>query len=538
MLCTSGSGSLRIESPCSTCFLRLGRDVATHREWQRSSIRHIESLRPIRDNKVARRSTYVTGLRRRPGLALTLAAVILFCVGITPALGATTTQLAGADMSLLWALPFAGLLISIATGPVLYPHLWEHHYGKFSLGWCALAVVPLLVWAGPSLAVGALLHTLLLEYLPFIILLLALYTVAGGVLVEGNIRGTPMTNVGILVVGALLASLVGTTGAAMIMIRPLIRANRNRPFNAHVVIFFIFVVCNIGGALTPLGDPPIFVGFLRGVGFFWPLRHLLVETATVAALVLTVFMVIDGYLYVQERRHARAEKPMPKSPARLLGWVNLPLFGGIIAAILLSAIWHPGISFMVNGSEVKLQNATRDVIMIVMAILSLVLSPRECHRVNDFKWGPIVEVATLFAAIFICLVPVGAMLRAGQHGALASLFALVTKPDGSADPLAYFWLSGALSSFLDNTPTYLVFFDLAGGNPEYLMSSGAAVLTALSTGAVFMGANTYIGNAPNFMVYAIARDGGVRMPHFFGYMLWSVGILIPIYLFTGWLFFG
>src|SRR5574337_43026 len=514
-----------------------GPDVAMYRDRPCWTTRHIKGLRCNRASTVASQPAEVTGRRRRPRFALAIAAVALFCVGITPAIGATTTQLVGADMSLLWGLPFAGLLISIATGPVLYPHLWEHHYGKFAFGWSALVVVPLLAWAGPSLAVAALVHTLLLEYVPFIILLLALYTVAGGVLVEGNMREAPLTNVGILVVGALLASLVGTTGAAMIMIRPLIRANRHRPFNAHVVIFFIFVVCNIGCALTPLGDPPLFVGFLRGVGFFWPLPHLLAETATVTALVLTVFVVVDGYLYARERRRAATGASIPRSQARLLGWVNLPLFGGIITAILLSALWHPGISFMVYGSEVELQNVARDAIMIAMAILSLVFSPKECHRVNDFRWGPIVEVAALFAAIFICLVPVGAMLRAGQQGSLSALFTLVTRADGSADPLAYFWLSGALSSFLDNTPTYLVFFDLAGGDPQYLMSTGAAVLAAISTGAVFMGANTYIGNAPNFMVYAIARDAGVRMPHFFGYVLWSVGILIPIYLFTGWLFF-
>jgi Na+/H+ antiporter NhaD/arsenite permease-like protein len=440
-------------------------------------------------------------------------------------------------MSLLWALPFAGLLLSIATGPVLYPHFWERHYGKFSAFWGALAIVPLAFWAGPSLATTAALHTILLEYIPFIILIFALFTIAGGMLVAGNIHGTPLMNAGLLVIGAVLASFVGTTGASMIMIRPLIRANDNRPFNAHVVIFFIFLVSNIGGSLTPLGDPPLFVGFLRGVDFFWTTEHLFHETLFVGAIVLAVFFAIDWYFHAREGGMPKIKDPTPDKKVRLRGLVNLPLLAGVIGAILLSAWWHPGISFSLHGVEIELQDMTRDVIMVAMALLSLALSRKEYRLANDFAWGPIVEVAKLFAAIFVCLIPVTAMLHAGEQGALSPLVALVTNTDGSASPLAYFWLTGALSSFLDNAPTYLVFFDLAGGDPHTLMTSGAAVLAAISSGAVFMGANSYIGNAPNFMVYAIARHQGVRMPHFFAYMLWSGCVLIPTFILAGWLFF-
>ncbi|WP_311031517.1 sodium:proton antiporter [Mesorhizobium koreense] len=465
------------------------------------------------------------------------AALVFLCAGVSPSFASPAGELPGESMSLLWALPFAGLLLSIATGPVLYPHFWEHHYGKFSAFWGALAIVPLFFWAGPSLATTAALHTIILEYIPFIILIFALFTIAGGMLVAGNIHGTPLMNAALLVIGAILASFVGTTGASMIMIRPLIRANDNRPFNAHVVIFFIFLVSNIGGSLTPLGDPPLFVGFLRGVDFFWTTQHLLEETAVVLAIVLAVFFAIDWYFHVREEGMPKIKDPTPDKKVRLRGLVNLPLLAGVIGAILLSAWWHPGISFSLHGVEIELQDLARDVIMVAMALLSLALSRKEYRRANDFAWGPIVEVAKLFAAIFVCLIPVTAMLHAGSQGALAPLVAFVTNADGSANPLAYFWLTGVLSSFLDNAPTYLVFFDLAGGDPHTLMTEGAAVLAAISSGAVFMGANSYIGNAPNFMVYAIARHQGVRMPHFFAYMLWSGCVLIPTFLFAGWLFF-
>lgn len=465
----------------------------------------------------------------------TLAVLAVFLA--FPSIAAEAQELPGATMSLWWALPFAGILLSIATGPVLYPHFWEHHYGKITLGWTLLVLVPMLFSFGLPTTLTSVLHTVLLEYLPFIILLFALYTIAGGILVAGNIHGTPLVNLALLTIGGLLASVVGTTGASMIMIRPMIRANDNRPFNVHVVIFFIFIVSNIGGALTPLGDPPLFVGFLRGVEFFWTTQHLLTETLFVAGIVLVVFFAIDSYFHSKEGGQSKIKDPTPDSRIRVRGLPNFLLLAGVIAAILMSASWKPGVAFTLSGVPVETQNLLRDIIILGLAFASLAISRKEYREANDFSWGPIEEVAKLFAGIFIAIIPVIAILKAGAGGALSPLVALVTRPDGTPNELAYFWLTGGLSSFLDNAPTYLVFFELAGGDPVDLMGPLALTLAAISTGAVFMGANTYIGNAPNFMVYAIARRQGVRMPAFFGYMLWSGAILIPTYLLTGWLFF-
>jgi len=443
----------------------------------------------------------------------------------------------GNSMSFIWALPFAGILVSIATGPLLFPHLWEHHVGKFAAFWSACVIVPLLATAGIGPGLQAVLHTLLLEYLPFILLLLALFVTAGGIYLQGNLRGTPTANALLLAVGALMASFVGTTGASMIMIRPLIRANDNRVYRAHTVVFFIFLVSNIGGVLTPLGDPPLFVGFLKGVDFFWTTQHLFGEMLFVSGLVLAVFFALDIYLHRKEKHQSHPFDPTPDSPLKLHGTVNLALIGVIIAAILMSAYWKPGVVFHVFGIEFELQNLVRDAIFVGVVFASLRLTSNYCRAGNEFGWGPIREVAILFVCIFICLVPVIAMLHAGPNGAFASLLTMISHADGSPNNLAYFWLTGALSSFLDNAPTYLVFFELAGGDPHVLMTTMAGTLAAISAGAVFMGANTYIGNAPNFMVYAIARHMGVRMPSFFGYMVWSGCVLIPIFVLCGWLFF-
>ncbi|MBE1206498.1 sodium:proton antiporter [Aminobacter carboxidus] len=470
-----------------------------------------------------------------------LAAASLALAGLLVSAGsalAADQGLPGASMSLWWALPFAGLLFSVATGPLLYPHVWEHHYGKITIGWAALVVVPMSLSFGFDVSAGAVLHTLLLEYMSFIILLFALFTISGGILVAGNIQGTPLVNAGMLVIGALLASVVGTTGASMIMIRPVIRANDNRPFNAHVVVFFIFLVSNIGGSLTPLGDPPLFVGFLRGVDFFWTTVHLWRETLLVGGIVLAAFLAVDWHFHRREAGQPKIKDPTPHSKVRIRGLANIALLTGVIAAILMSAFWKPGVAFSIQGVHVELQNLARDAIILALAFVSLAVTRKEYRAANGFSWGPITEVAKLFAGIFICIVPVIAILRAGLDGAFAPLVSLVTGPAGEPDNLAYFWLTGALSSFLDNAPTYLVFFELAGGDPQALMTTLAPTLVAISAGAVFMGANTYIGNAPNFMVYAIARESGVSMPGFFGYMLWSGAVLIPTFLIAGFVFFG
>ena len=447
---------------------------------------------------------------------------------------ASAAELDGRALSLPWALPFAGMLLSIALGPLLAPHAWEHHQGKIAALWAALVLGPLAMIAGPATAAQAFTHTLLLEYVPFIVLLLALFTVAGGILVKGNIHGAPGVNTILLAIGTGLASVIGTTGASMVMIRPVLRANDDRRHNAHVVVFFIFLVSNIGGSLTPLGDPPLFLGFLRGVDFFWTTTHLFPQTLFATIVLLALFFAIDAWLY---RKEGRAKPdPTPDSRVRVSGGINFALIAVIIAAILASARLDI-LRVMVAGVEIEAGNLLRDVVMVAVTLASLWLTPRAERAENGFSWGPMIEVAKLFAGIFITIIPVLAMLRAGSGGAFAPLVALVSNPDGSARNAAYFWLAGGLSSFLDNAPTYLVFFELAGGDARVLMEAGASTLAAISAGAVFMGANSYIGNAPNFMVYAIARQGGVAMPGFFGYLVWSGCILVPLFLLITALFF-
>lgn len=458
------------------------------------------------------------------GLA-SLALALAFLLLALP--GASAAELPGETMGWPWALPFAAVLLSIATGPLLFPRIWHRHYGKIAGFWAAVALVALAVAFGAEAAFAAFVHSMLAEYLSFILVLFALFTVAGGILVTGNVHGTPVTNTSFLALGAVMASFVGTTGAAMILIRPLLRANDERRYNVHVVVFFIFLVANIGGALTPLGDPPLFVGFLRGVDFFWTMRNLAVETVLLSLLLLLCFFVLDTVLSRREPAYTPQRDPTPPRTIRVQGLVNLALIGCIVAAILLSATWKPGISFDVVGTVVELQNVTRDALLVLISFLSLWLTHEEHRSANGFSWEPINEVAKLFAAIFITIIPVLAMLHAGEEGAFAGLLTLVVDEAGVHDPLAFFWLTGLLSAFLDNAPTYLVFFEAAGGDAERLMGPLADTLAAISMGAVYMGALTYIGNAPNFMVYAIAVERGVRMPSFFGYIVWSAAFLIP-----------
>ena len=461
-----------------------------------------------------------------------LSASIFLSLAATPALAAG--ELDGKAMGLAWAIPFAGMLFSIAVFPLAAHHFWERHRLKVAAFWAGLTLIPMALTGGIGMAAGSVVHTALLEYIPFIMLLLALFTVAGGIVVRGNLHGAPLTNTTLLAIGAGLASLIGTTGAAMILIRPLMRANDDRKHNVHVFVFFIFLVANAGGALTPLGDPPLFLGFLRGVDFFWPTIHLLGPALLIVGVLLALFFLLDSVIYAKEGHLPR--DPTPERTVSISGGINFMLIPVIIATILLSAAIDLG-EVTVFGTHVAVANLLRDAVFVLIVAASLVFTPRPLRAENKFSWEPIREVAELFAGIFITIVPVLAMLKAGADGAFAPLVALVQGAGGEPDNLAYFWITGGLSSFLDNAPTYLVFFELAGGDPQHLMTEGATTLAAISAGAVFMGANTYIGNAPNFMVYAMARDGGIRMPGFFGYMLWSGLILVPLFVLVSWLFF-
>jgi Na+/H+ antiporter NhaD/arsenite permease-like protein len=468
----------------------------------------------------------------RPAILLVIAA----CLVLAPQRALAAAVLDGASLRWPWAIPFIGILLTIATGPLLFPKIWHHHYGKLAFIWSTFTVAPLAAIYGASSAVAAFTHAMLAEFLSFIVVLFTLYVVAGGILVTGNLRGTPLVNTAILALGTLIASVVGTTGTAMILIRPLIRANATRLHNAHVVIFFIFLVGNIGGALSPLGDPPLFVGFLHGVDFFWTTQHLWRQTALAAGLVLAAFVALDLWHYRKDRLVTTVGENVPPIDLGMRGSINFVLIAGVVAAILASATWRPAISFNVNGTILDLQNVVRDGALVLIALLSLALTPNEHREANDFTWEPIVEVAILFAGIFTCIIPVMAMLGAGKEGAFAWLLAAVTTPDGSPHALAYFWLTGLLSALLDNAPTYLVFFELAGGDAGELMGPLAATLAAISLGAVCMGAMTYLGNAPNLMIYAIAVERGVKMPSFFGYMVWSGTVMLPILALLTFLF--
>ncbi len=436
----------------------------------------------------------------------------------------------------LWsAIPFLGILLSIALFPLLAPTFWHHHYPRVSLFWALVFAVPFLVTYRGA-ASHEIIHIYLVDYIPFIILLWGLFTVSGGILLRGRLQGTPAVNTVLIIIGTILASWMGTTGAAMLLIRPLLRANAHRRNKKHIVIFFIFLVANIGGSLTPLGDPPLFLGFLHGVPFFWTFK-ILPHMLFVSGILLITFFMLDTVFYRREERTTLPDSA--EKGIRIEGAHNFIFLAGILGAVLLSGNWQAG-TLNVLGVHVNIQSEVRDLLIISMGLLSLVTTSKKLRQDNQFTWFPIKEVAYLFAGIFMTIIPMLAMLRAGSDGALAFVINAVNQP------AHYFWIAGGLSSFLDNAPTYLTFFNLALGRLQLPPGDVTAILSspmlhpagpkfvtllkAISAGAVFFGANTYIGNAPNFMVRAIAEENKVSMPSFFGYMIWSSAILIPVFL--------
>lgn len=437
--------------------------------------------------------------------------------------------LPGSAMSFWWALPFAGMLASLAFLPLVAIHFWEAHYGKIAFVWAFIALIFLIAAYGFSVAGPEILGTFFHHYLPFIILLGALYTISGGIYIEVQSHSTPLVNTLLMALGTALAGWIGTTGASMLLIRPFLHINRNRQHRVHHMVFFIFLVANVGGALTPLGDPPLFLGFLNGVSFFWPLQYLTPGLLGLALPLLLIFYVTD-YFYVRKENHTFYHT---YPTVRIKGGLNGFLFLGVIGAVLLSGLWKSGVKVFFGGISLDLQNMVRDGGLVSLALLSWILTPRTVHQANHFSWGPFKEIIKLFFGIFMTVIPVVAILNAGQLGAFAPLISLVSH-DGVPQNAMYFWLSGGLSSFLDNAPTYLVFFHMAGGDAPVLMTSLARTLEAISLGSVFMGAMTYIGNAPNFMVKAIAESHKIYMPSFFGYMVWSIGILLPLLMFLSW----
>jgi len=434
--------------------------------------------------------------------------------------------------------PFAALLLSIAVMPVAFPHAWHNHHGKVVIFWSVLGLTGLLGVEGIETTIVHVAHTMLDEYFPFLILISTLYIVSGGVLIKGHLHGSPLWNTSILALGSLLASFVGTVGASMILIRPLINANIDRPRNIHVVIFFIFMVSNIGGSLSPLGDPPLFLGFLEGVSFFWTTTHLFSHTMIMLSALLFAFYLLDKTIYkVDSKIHCAIDKTTHHENIGIEGKVNFIFLTIAVTSVLISGLWEPGVSYKVLGAELALQDILRDASLITVSLASLTMTKRDIRDRNHFTFAPIKEVGKLFAGIFVTMIPIIHQLQEGSEGIFAPLIALTTDAQGKPIDAAFFWLTGLLSSFLDNAPTYLVFFNLASGDPILLQGELASTLTAISAGAVFMGANTYIGNAPNLMVKAIAEERGIRMPSFLGYMLWSFSILTPLFVILTVVFF-
>ena len=447
----------------------------------------------------------------------------------------------GAGISLVFAIPFVGMLLCLAICPLVIPEKWEKWRWLFVLFWSLLFLIPFALTYNVPTMVDQLLESLVGDYLTFIVLLFGLFCVAGNICLEGDLAGTPKTNVLLLLIGTALASWIGTTGASMVMIRPILRANRWRSKCVQTVVFFIFLVSNIGGCLTPIGDPPLLMGFMRGVPFTWELQHLLPIMALNVVVLLAIYFVMDQRAYRKDL--AAGRKPLSGgAKLRLSGAHNIVFMLVIVLAVVLSGVL-PGMPLFQNAAgdvlgihifgSVSLSYPTLIEIAMILAaaFLSFKTTKKDVRTKNNFTWGAIKEVAVLFIGIFITMIPALLFLKA--HGADLGL----------TEPWQMFWATGALSSFLDNTPTYLVFMTTAGalGAAEGVVTTVGTIavpmLIAISCGAVFMGANTYIGNAPNFMVKSIADENGVKMPSFFGYMAWSVGILIPVFLIDTLLFF-
>ncbi|WP_417909257.1 sodium:proton antiporter [Candidatus Electronema sp. PJ] len=436
------------------------------------------------------------------------------------------------DIPAFWISPFAALLLCIAVLPLVAHHWWESNRNRALVsGFFALIFAAYMLIAFGQAGGVALLHAVLYEYLPFIVLLAALFVISGGIYIKGSLAGTPLSNSAILIIGGILASFIGTTGASMVLIRPLLRANQAREKKVHLVVFFIFVVSNCGGLLTPLGDPPLFLGFLKGVPFSWTMR-LWKEWLLVNIILIVLGNVVDQYIFdreEKERKGSQLEQVMEHEPLGILGWHNFLFLTGIVLVIL-----GKGQSW---GGEWPF--GVQEILMTVITLAAYFSTKKEIRAANCFTFAPIIEVAVLFAGIFITMIAPLTVLNV--HG----------KELGLTEPWQYFWGTGLLSSFLDNAPTYLTFAATAAGSmgvsvesqkylAEFLAAGGtqaAEILVAISCGAVFMGANTYIGNGPNFMVKAIAEENKVKMPSFFGYMAWSGAILMPIFLVVTLVFF-
>ena len=490
---------------------------------------------------ISKRKAVVTEMKK---LFRPLCLALLLCLVSIPAAFASeggAHAVVSATLPAWSIIPYVGMLLSIAICPLVKPHWWEKNMLAVAIGWSLVFLIPFAVAYGMGEALFRLLESVLIDYVPFIVLLFGLFVVAGGIAVKGTLAGTPKINALLLLIGTVLASWVGTTGAAMLLIRPVIKANAWRQKKVHVIVFFIFLVANIGGCLTPLGDPPLFMGFQRGVPFTWTF-HLLPILLFNMVILFLVFFFLDSHLYKKELAAGRSpqdNQPSEKEPIRVEGAHNIVFIALIIAGVVANGVLPKEFALFANGAgipvydEIVFPYATvvEIILILLAAYLSLKTTKAETRQLNEFTYAPIAEVAKLFIGIFVTMIP--ALIFLKTHGAELGL----------SEPWQMFWATGALSSFLDNTPTYLVFLQTAGalGATQGIVTSVGTVsqlmLEAISAGAVFMGANTYIGNAPNFMVKSIAEENKIKMPSFFGYMGWSCAILIPTFILDMIIFF-
>lgn len=443
----------------------------------------------------------------------------------------------------LWlCIPFAGLLLCIAVFPIIKGKWWEKNRPYAVLFWSLLFIIPFAVKYGAYTASETVLECIINDYLTFIVLLFGLFCVAGNITLEGDLVGSPRVNTGLLFIGTLLSSCIGTTGASMLLVRPIIKMNSWRKHKNHIMIFFIFLVSNMGGCFTPIGDPPLLMGFMRGVPFTWSLSLFPILLFNMVIL-LTIFYFLDRRAYRKDiAKGHRPDISKAGTEIKFEGGHNILFIMMIVAAVVLSGVLPtlPAFQNSEGGAlgihiigEVTLSfvSIIEMAIILLAAFLSFKTTKSEIRTKNHFTWGAIQEVAVLFVGIFITMQPALMILKANG----ASL--------GITQPYQMFWATGALSSFLDNTPTYLVFLTTAGtlgftsGVSTSVGMISTKVLTAVSCGAVFMGAGTYIGNAPNFMVKSISDENGIRMPSFFGYIIWSVGFLVPVFLLDTLIFF-
>lgn len=439
-------------------------------------------------------------------------------------------------LGIIWCLPFCFLLLSIAFFPLFFSKFWHNHYGKICAICASLCIVPLLIFTNFSFISHEVLHTFFYHYFPFICLVGALFTVGGGIQIVLRGQSTPIANTIFLASGALLTNLIGTTGASMLLIRPFLAINHYRSRKTHAVIFFIFLISNIGGTLTPLGDPPLFLGFLKDIDFLWPLKNLFEPYFLVVGLLLFIFYCIDFYYFKHDPKINLEHQDRSHKKIQVSGKRNFIFLIIIPIIILLNGTSQFHKTIEIGSVPVEIKDLLRELSLLCLIFLSLKITPKKIYEHNQFSWEPLKEVAKIFAAIFITILPVTAILQAGHKGPLGFIIDIVN-PNGVPNNMLYFWMCGMLSGFLDNAPTYLIFFEIAGGDPVALMGPLSKTLMAISLGAVFMGAFSYIGNAPNFMIKSIAKNYHIKMPSFVGYMGWSSIILLPVFILMNIFFF-